>query len=149
MKNSITLSSDIFDGSEIRKMWHKNRWFFSVVDIVSALSGSDRPRKYWNDLKTQLSQEGSQIELSGKIGQLKLPAPDGKKYATDCADTETMLRIIQSIPSPKAEPFKTWLAKVGYERMQEVSDPEIVLNRSRELWQKHGRSENWIQQRMM
>jgi hypothetical protein len=100
-------------------------------------------------LKVKLSEEGFQSELSGKIGQLKLLASDGKKYMTDCADTETMLRIIQSIPSPKAEPFKAWLAKVGYERMQEVSDPEIALNRSRELWQKHGRSENWIQQRMM
>jgi DNA-damage-inducible protein D len=137
-----------FESQNIRKIWHEERWFFSIIDVVEALTDSDRPRKYWNDLKTKLSEEGSQIELSGKIGQLKLLASDGKKYLTDCADTETLLRIIQSIPSPKAEPFKTWLARVGYERMREVSNPEIALNRSRELWQKHGRSEKWIQQRM-
>ncbi len=137
-----------FESQNIRKIWHEERWFFSIIDVVEALTDSDRPRKYWNDLKTKLSEEGSQIELSGKIGQLKMEAPDRKMRETDCADTETLLRIIQSIPSPKAEPFKTWLARVGYERMQEVSNPEIALNRSRELWQKHGRSEKWIQQRM-
>ncbi len=138
-----------FESYNIRKIWHQERWYFSVIDVVEALTEGDNPRRYWSDLKIKLREEGLQNELYEKIVQLKLLALDGKKYATDCADTETMLRIIQSIPSPKAEPFKTWLAKVGYERMQEVSDPEIALNRSRELWQKHGRSEKWIQQRMM
>ncbi len=138
-----------FESHDIRKIWHQERWYFSVIDVVEALTESDNPRRYWSDLKIKLREEGLQTELYEKIVQLKLLASDGKNYMTDCADTETMLRIIQSIPSPKAEPFKTWLAKVGYERMQEVSDPEIALNRSRELWQKHGRSEQWIQQRMM
>lgn len=137
-----------FESQNIRKIWHDKRWFFSIIDVVDALTESDNSRRYWSDLKIKLREEGFQIELYGKIVQLKLVASDGKKYLTDCADTETLLRIIQSIPSPKAEPFKVWLAKVGYERMQEVSDPEIALNRSRQLWQKHGRSEKWIQQRM-
>ena len=138
-----------FEAHDIRKIWHQERWYFSVIDVVEALTESDNPRRYWSDLKIKLREEGLQTELYEKIVQLKMTAPDGKMRETDCADTETMLRIIQSIPSPKAEPFKTWLAKVGYERMQEVSDPEIALNRSRELWQKYGRSEQWIQQRMM
>lgn len=138
-----------FESHDIRKIWHQERWHFSIIDVIEALTESDNPRRYWSDLKIKLREEGLQTELYEKIVQLKMTAPDGKMRETDCADTETMLRIIQSIPSPKAEPFKTWLAKVGYERMQEVSDPEIALNRSRELWQKHGRSEQWIQQRMM
>jgi DNA-damage-inducible protein D len=139
----------LFNQKEIRRIWdEKNEvWHFSIVDIVEILTNSPRPRKYWNALKTKLKQEGS--ELSQKVGQLKLESPDGKKYLTDVADTETILRLIQSIPSPKAEPFKSWLAKVGYERMQEMTDPEIALNRSRAYWQKQGRSDKWIQQRMM
>lgn len=137
-----------FESQNIRKIWHEERWFFSIIDVVEALTLSDNARRYWSDLKIKLREEGFQIELYEKIVQLKLTASDGKKYLTDCADTETLLRVIQSIPSPKAEPFKTWLARVGYERMQEVGNPEIALNRSRELWQKHGRSEKWIQQRM-
>ena len=117
-----------------------------MVDVVEILSGSDRPRKYWSDLKSKLKKEGSQ--LSEKIGQLKMLASDRKMYVTDVADTEQLLRLIQSIPSPKAEPFKLWLAKVGYERMQEISDPAQSLDRARENWKKHGRSEKWIQQRM-
>jgi hypothetical protein len=117
-----------------------------VIDVIEILTGSDRPRKYWNDLKKKLKTEGS--ELSEKIGQLKMAAADGKMYATDVADTESLLRIIQSIPSPKAEPFKQWLARVGYERMQEIADPAQSLDRARENWQKLGRSEKWIQQRM-
>ena len=138
----------LFEGYQIRKIWHEERWFFSVVDMVNALSESSSkdPSTYWRTLKWRLKKEWSQVVT--KCHDLKLIAPDGKKYKTDCADTETLLRLIQSIPSPKAEPFKVWLAKVGYERMQEVSDPEIALNRSRELWKKHGRSEKWIQQRM-
>lgn len=138
-----------FESQNIRKIWHEERWFFSVVDVTQALIESvdyQTARKYWNKLAERLREEWS--ESVTKCHQLKLVASDGKKYLTDCADTETLLRIIQSIPSPKAEPFKTWLARVGYERMQEVSNPEIALNRSRELWQKHGRSEKWIQQRM-
>lgn len=123
-----------------------DKWYFSIIDVIEALTGTDRPRKYWNDLKTKLYKEGSQ--LSEKIGQLKMAATDGKKYATDVADTEQLLRLIQSVPSPKAEPFKQWLAKVGYERMQEISDPEQSLDRAREHWKQLGRSDKWIQQRM-
>ena len=110
------------------------------------MTNSPRPRKYWHALKTKLENEGS--ELSHKLGQLKMAAEDGKMRITDVADTEQLLRLIQSIPSPKAEPFKQWLAKVGYERMQEIADPEQSLDRARKNWQKLGRSEKWIQQRM-
>jgi DNA-damage-inducible protein D len=143
--NSIIL----FKQKQVRRAWsEKNElWHFSIIDVVAILTDSPRPRKYWNALKTKLKQEGS--ELSQKVGQLKLKSSDGKKYLTDVADTERILRLIQSIPSPKAEPFKLWLAKVGYERIQEVSDPEKALNRSRSYWQRMGRSKKWIQQRMM
>src|SRR3989339_2251980 len=139
----------IFEGRKVRRVWdEKNeRWYFSVVDIVEVLTGSPRPRKYWHALKIKLNLEGS--ELSQKMGQLKLESADGKKYLTDIADPETIFRLIQSIPSPKVEPFKLWLAKVGYERVQEMSDPGKALNRSRAYWQRMGRSEKWIQQRMM
>jgi DNA-damage-inducible protein D len=114
--------------------------------VIEALTGTDRPRKYWSDLKNKLQKEGSQ--LSEKIGQLKMRAEDGKLRDTDVADTEQLLRLIQSVPSPKAEPFKQWLAKVGYERMQEIADPEQSLDRAREHWKQLGRSDKWIQQRM-
>jgi DNA-damage-inducible protein D len=142
-------SVKLFDSKKIRTHWDESeeKWYFSVVDVVEVLTESPRPRKYWNALKTKLQQEGS--ELSHKLGQLKMPAEDGKMRETDVADTETLLRIIQSIPSPKAEPFKQWLAKVGYERMQEMQDPAQSVDRARENWQKLGRSEKWIQQRMM
>ncbi|MFM9950828.1 MAG: BRO family protein, partial [Saprospiraceae bacterium] len=132
----------------MRSAWSEDdqKWYFSIVDVIEVLTGTDRPRKYWNDLKSKLQKEGSQ--LSAKIGQLKMLAEDGKMRETDVADTEQLLRIIQSVPSPKAEPFKQWLAKVGYERMQEIADPEQSLDRARENWQKLGRSEKWIQQRM-
>ncbi|MBX2923816.1 MAG: Bro-N domain-containing protein [Chitinophagaceae bacterium] len=138
----------LFESKTVRTHWdeEKGLWFFSVIDVIEILTESPRPRKYWNALKTKLKAEGS--ELSQKLGQLKMEATDGKFYLTDVADTETLLRIIQSIPSPKAEPFKQWLAKVGYERMQEIADPEQSLDRARENWQKLGRSEKWIQQRM-
>jgi hypothetical protein len=138
----------LFEEKKVRTHWDAaaEQWYFSVIDVIEILTGSDRPRKYWNDLKKKLKTEGS--ELSEKIGQLKMAAADGKMYATDVADTESLLRIIQSIPSPKAEPFKQWLAKVGYERMQEIADPAQSLDRARENWQKLGRSEKWIQQRM-
>ena len=138
----------LFGDKKVRTHWNaeQEKWFFSVIDVIEILTDSPRPRKYWNALKTKLQAEGS--ELSHKLGQLKMQAEDGKLRQTDVADTETLLRIIQSIPSPKAEPFKQWLAKVGYERMQEIADPEQGLDRARENWQKLGRSEKWIQQRM-
>jgi DNA-damage-inducible protein D len=138
----------IFEEKKVRSLWNEEeeKWYFSVIDVIEILIGSDRPRKYWSDLKSKLKKEGS--ELSEKIGQLKMESTDGKLYSTDVADTEQLLRLIQSIPSPKAEPFKNWLAKVGYERMQEMADPAQSLDRARENWQKLGRSEKWIQQRM-
>jgi len=128
----------------------KEKWYFSVIDIVAALtdqSDFQMARKYWNKLKERLIKEGN--ESVTNCHQLKLISADGKKYATDVADVETILRLVQSVPSKKAEPIKLWLAKVGYERIEEMNDPEKALNRSREYWQKHGRSEKWIQQRMM
>lgn len=138
----------LFESKKVRTHWdeEKETWYFSVIDVVEILTESPRPRKYWSALKTKLISEGS--ELSQKMGQLKMQAEDGKMRETDVADTETLLRIIQSIPSPKAEPFKQWLAKVGYERMQEIADPAQSLDRARENWQKLGRSDKWIQQRM-
>jgi hypothetical protein len=114
---------------------------------VEVLTGSQRPRKYWNDLKKKMLSEGY-VQLSEKIGQLKLPSADGKLYETDCANTETLFRIIQSIPSPRAEPFKKWLAKVGYERVQEIEDPELGQKRTRALYKAKGYSEDWIEKRM-
>jgi len=138
-----------FDGKKIRRAWNKKqeKWYFSVVDVVGALSNSIDPRKYWNKLAQRLRDEGSEVVT--KCHRLKMQASDGKYYLTDVADTETMLRLIQSIPSPNAEPFKLWLAKVGYERIEEMNDPEKALNRSRSYWQKMGRSQKWIQRRMM
>jgi len=148
METNINTTIKLFDSKKVRTHWDSDqeKWYLSVIDVIEILTDSPRPRKYWNALKTKLEAEGS--ELSQKLGQLKMKAEDGKMRETDVADTETLLRIIQSIPSPKAEPFKQWLAKVGYERMQEISDPEQGLDRARENWQKLGRSEKWIQQRM-
>jgi len=144
-------SMAIFDDFRIRRVFDKDkdRWFFSVVDIVAALI--EQPdfklaRNYWKVLKNRLVKEGNQTVTN--CNQLKLLAEDGRMRLTDVADVETLLRLIQSVPSKKAEPIKVWLAKVGYERMQEMADPELALNRSREYWQSHGRSEKWIQQRM-
>ena len=120
----------VFKGKQIRRMLHNDEWWFSIIDIVEVLTGTERPRKYWSDLKKKLSEEGYD-ELSEKIGQLKMQSSDGKYYETDCANTETMFRIIQSIPSPKAEPFKRWLAKAGFERVQEIEDPELAT-----IWPK-------------
>ncbi len=138
----------IFEQKQVRTHWDKEqeKWYFSVIDVIEVLTGSSVPKRYWSDLKKKLAKEGSQ--LYEKIVQLKFEAADGKKYATDCLDTQDLLRLIQSVPSPKAEHFKQWLAKVGYERMQEIADPEQSLDRARENWQKLGRSEKWIQQRM-
>ena len=137
----------VFEDKEIRRVRHNGEWRFAVVDIVEVLSGSKRPRKYWNDLKKKLSLEGYN-EVSEKIGQLKMMALDGKMRATDAANTETMFRIIQSIPSPKAEPFKRWLAKVGYERVQEIENPELAAERARQYYKSLGYSEDWISKRL-
>ena len=141
----------IFEEHEIRRLYDEKTetWFFSVVDIVQILTQQpdfQTARKYWNKLKERLGKEGSQSVTN--CHRLKLPTADGKSYLTDVASAETLLRLVQSVPSPKAEPIKLWLAKVGYERMQEMSDPAISLERARATWQKHDRSEKWIQQRM-
>ncbi|MDR2206737.1 MAG: Bro-N domain-containing protein [Flavobacteriaceae bacterium] len=137
-------SIKIFDRKQVRTHWDEEKeiWYISVIDVIEALTGTDRPRKYWNDLKTKLKKEGS--ELSEKIGQLKMRAEDGKMRDTDVADTEQILRLIQSIPSPKAEPFKLWLAQLGTERLDEMQDPEITIDRALEQYLKLGYSENWI-----
>jgi len=137
----------VFENKNIRRIWHEKEWWFSVIDVIEALTGTDRPRKYWNDLKKKLADEGY-IELSEKIGQLKLESTDGKKYSTDCSNTEGLFRIIQSIPSPKAEPFKLWLAKVGYERIQEIENPELAQDRMKFLYEKKGYSKDWIDKRL-
>ena len=137
----------LFRSKEIRKILYKNEWWFSIIDVVGALTDNERARKYWNDLKRKLTEEGYS-EVSDNIGQLKLPASDGKNYFTDCANTETLFRIIQSIPSPKAEPFKRWLARVGYERVQEIEDPELATKRTRALYKAKGYPDDWIEKRM-
>lgn len=139
-----------FEKHVIRRFFdEKNEiWYFSVVDVIAALTDSTNPAVYWRVLKKRLKDEGAD-ETVTKCNALKMPSADGKMRVTDMADTETLLRLIQSIPSPKAEPFKLWLAKVGYERIQDMSDPARSLDRAREFWKKHGRSEKWIQQRMM
>jgi DNA-damage-inducible protein D len=141
-------SVKLFEEKKVRSYWdaEKEIWFFSVIDIIGILTDSSVPKRYWSDLKKKLAKEGS--EAYEKIVRLKMLSEDGKYRETDTADTETVLRLIQSIPSPKAEPFKQWLAKVGYERMQEIVDPSQSIDRARENWQKLGRSEKWIQQRM-
>ncbi|MFA7208985.1 MAG: Bro-N domain-containing protein [Parcubacteria group bacterium] len=136
----------LFEGRKVRRVWHKDEWWFSVVDVVEVLTGSTIPRRYWSDLKSKLKNEGS--EVYEKIVQLKIIAEDGKSRETDMADTETILRIIQSIPSQKAEPFKRWLAKVGHERIKEIEDPELAANRARKIYRAKGYPEGWIEKRM-
>ena len=137
----------LFEGKKIRKIIHQNVWWFSIIDVIAVLTDSDRPRKYWNDLKKKLTDEGY-IEVSEKIGQLKMEAPDGKMRQTDCANTETMLRIIQSIPSKKAELLKRWLAQVGRERIDEIENPELAQERMKAIYEKKGYSKNWIDRRL-
>lgn len=139
----------IFEDQPVRRTWNakEEKWYFSVVDIIGVLSQSSDPRNYWKVLKNRLNKEGSEVVT--KCNQLKMIAPDGKMRETDAADVETIFRLVQSVPSPKAEPFKLWLAKVGYERMQETVDPELAVNRGRKTWQMMGRSQKWIEQRMM
>ena len=138
---------DLFKGKEVRKVWHKNEWWFSVIDIIEVLTDSPRPRQYWSDLKQKLVNEGL-TQLSDKIVQLKMPASDGKMRDTDVATTETMLRIIQSIPSPKAEPFKRWIAKVGFERIAEINDPSLAVKRARATYIAKGYPDDWIDLRI-
>ena len=137
----------VFEGKHIRKILHEGEWWFSVIDVIEVLTGSDRPRKYWNDLKKKLASEGY-VEVSDKIGQLKMLAPDGKMRLTDCANTETMFRIIQSIPSPKVEPLKRWLAKVGKERIDEIENPELSMERMKFLYEQKGYPKDWIDKRI-
>jgi hypothetical protein len=141
-------SISIFDRKGIRKVWDadKELWYFSVVDVVGALSNSIDPRNYWKVLKNRLNEEGS--ELVTKCNQLKMEASDGKYYLTDTIDTENLLRLVQSIPSPNAEPFKLWLARVGYERLEETADPELAINRALKTYLRKGYSQSWINQRL-
>jgi hypothetical protein len=138
----------LFESQKIRSHWdaEKEKWYFSIVDIISVLTDSPNPRKYWSVLKTRLKQEG--CELTTICSQLKMQSADGKLYLTDVADTEQLLRLVQSVPSPKAEPFKQWLAKVGYERIQESQDPERTIDRAMEGYLKLGYSKEWINQRL-
>ena len=136
----------VFEGKQIRRIWHNDQWCFSVVDVVGVLAESSDARNYWKVLKHRLNDEGSEVVT--KCNQLKLVAPDGKYYETDCANTELMFRIIQSIPSPKAEPFKLWLAKVGYERIQEIENPELAQDRAKEYYKLKGYPKDWIEKRV-
>jgi hypothetical protein len=138
----------LFEEKQVRSVWNAEheKWFISIVDVIEILTESDRPRKYWSDLKAKLKKEGS--ELSEKIGQLRMQSTDGKYYSTDVADTEQLFRLIQSIPSPKAEPFKLWLAQVAAERLDEMQDPELSIDRALEQYLRMGYSESWINQRL-
>ena len=136
----------VFEGKQIRKTIHNDEWWFSVVDVCGVLTDSLDAGAYWRKLKQRLNKEGSQVVTD--CHGLKLPAADGKKYATDCANTEGMFRIIQSIPSPKAEPFKRWLAQVGYERIQEIENPELAQQRMKELYEQKGYPKDWIDKRL-
>lgn len=136
----------VFEGKNIRRTWFNDQWHFSIIDVVVVLTGSSIPRRYWSDLKVKLKEEG--FELYDKIVQLKLPASDGKFYETDCANTEILLRIIQSIPSKKAEPFKRWLAQVGYDRIKEIENPELAQDRAKEYYELKGYPKEWIDKRV-
>jgi len=141
-------SIKLFEDKQVRSVWdqEQEKWFISVIDVIEVLTGNERPRKYWDDLKRKLKAEGS--ELSEKIGQLKMVAADGKMRMTDVADVEQLFRLIQSIPSPKAEPFKMWLAEIARERMEEIDDPELGIDRMLEYYHRKGYSQNWINQRL-
>ena len=142
--NSIIL----FNQKKIRRHWDEETelWYFSIIDVVEILTNSTIPKRYWSDLKSKLKKEGT--EVYEKIVHLKFKASDGKNYATDCFSTEDLLRVIQSIPSPKAEPFKLWLAKVGYERIEETEDPELAFERAMKIYLQKGYSKEWINQRL-
>jgi len=146
-EEAVTTKITIFQQKEIRKVIYKNEWWFSVIDIIEALTGSVNSRDYWFKMKIRVKNE-DRFEPSTICRQLKLLASDGKMRETDCANTEGIFRIIQSIPSPKAEPFKRWLAKVGYERVQEIEDPELATKRTRAIYKAKGYSNSWIEKRM-
>lgn len=137
----------VFGAKQIRRIWHEEQWYFSIIDIISALTDSDNPRNYWYRMKER-EVESSSVQLSTICLQLRLTSLDGKTYKTDCANTEAAFRIIQSIPSPKAEPFKRWLAEVGYQRVQEIENPELAQLRMKELYKEKGYSEDWIEKRV-
>lgn len=141
----------LFENKKVRALWDKEKeeWFFSIIDVVEILTESKNPNRYWSDLKRKITESEGGIELYDFIVQLKMMSSDGKKYKTDAADMEGIFRIIQSIPSPKAEPFKLWLAKVGKERIDETIDPELAIQRAKETYLKKGYDEKWIQQRMI
>jgi hypothetical protein len=145
---SQDIQIQLFDNAKVRYLWdeEKQQYLFSVVDVIQVLTDSPRPRKYWNDLKAKLQAEGS--ELSANIGQLKLPSSDGKKYFTDVATTEQLFRLIQSVPSKKAEPFKLWLAEVGRQRLEQLQDPEQSIEQAIRDYRRLGYSESWINQRV-
>jgi len=147
MANDEGIRIAVFEGKHIRKILHEGEWWFAVIDIVEVLTKSSIPKRYWSDLKRKLAKEGY-IQLYEKIVQLKFVASDGKFYATDCANTETMFRIIQSIPSPKVEPLKRWLAKVGKERIDEIDNPELSMERMKSLYEKKGYPKDWVDKRM-
>ena len=142
-ENKITM----FEGKKIRRIMDNGEWWFSVIDVIEVLTDSNQPRKYWTAMKARVNNDDG-VQLSTNCRQLKLEASDGKKYETDCANTEGIFRIIQSIPSPKAEPFKRWLAKVGYERVQEIENPELAQQRMKDLYEKKGYSKEWIDKRL-
>ena len=149
MNNKLATITNLFEGKEIRSIWNAEveDYYFSVVDVINALAEPKEPRKYWNDLKKKLKTEGS--ELSEKIGQLKMKSKkDGKNYLTDTLDTEGVFRLVESVPSPKAEPFKMWLASLGKERIDEVFDPELAVNRAVEYYRKRGYDDKWIKSRL-
>jgi hypothetical protein len=146
MKNENAIQ--LFENKKVRTVWdaEQEKWFISIIDVIEVLTGSDRPRKYWSDLKKKLEKEGSQ--LSENIGQLKMQSSDGKFYKTDVAHVEQLFRLIQSVPSPKAEPFKLWLAQIAAERLDEMQDPELTIDRALEQYLQLGYSESWINQRL-
>jgi DNA-damage-inducible protein D len=146
MKNETTII--LFQEKQVRRAWHNETWYFSVIDIVEILTDSNIPSRYWSDLKRRVSKESETDELYAKCVKLKFLASDGKERSTDCADTATLLRIIQSIPSPKAEPFKNWLAQVGAERINEIENPELGIERVRNLYKSKGYPEEWIDERI-
>ena len=146
MKMDTKKAIIVFQGKNIRRIWHNDEWYFSVVDVVEVLTESKDAKDYWYRLKKRETEYG--IELSTNCRQLKLPAADGKLYATDCANTKNMFRIIQSIPSKKAEPFKLWLAEVGYDRVKEIENPELAQKRMKELFKQKGYSDEWIEKRV-
>jgi len=146
MENKINTKIALFEAKKIRKLIYRDEWWFSIIDIIEFLTETYRPRKYWNVLKAKLIREGY-IEVSEKIGQFKLIASDGKMRETDCANTKTILRIVQTIPSPKAEPLKIWLAQVGTDRIAEIENPELAMDRMKSLYEKKGYPKDWIDKR--